>query len=423
MRTLSWILAVLLFAFPAAAGAVTMEEAVEYAEQYADDARIARETATEIEARGRQTTAFIWPQVNASASYLEIGDNREENRMFPFLNTPERDISAEIAGSQVLFAGMRIWNSLDLKDNLYEQADFTVKTGVRDVRGNVRQAFDEVLLERANVKILEDRVEQRRAELKDANDLWEAGVATPLDARQANLNLNFSLDALTSGQVSYEEALIDLNTVMGVPPGNELLVPEGRLEDHPDMDLLLDKLRDALARDDLLDLNSTRIRKAGARLEQDIAKGGYYPEVAFVSQAESSGPEFDEMDESWAVGIQMNWAIFEGWLTRAKTAAAAARVRQIEHGYRKTRRDLSGRIESFEVNLKALRKRIELQKEAVSLSRENYEDARGQYRAGTITLTRLGDFSLAYAEARFNLARLYYIQRRLARGMESLLNA
>ena len=57
----------------------------------------------------------------------------------------------------------------------------------------------------------------------------------------------------------------------------------------------------------------------------------------------------------------------------------------------------------------------------MNLSRQNYEDAREQYRAGTITLTQLGDFNLGYAEARFILQRLFFSRRGLLNNTEALL--
>ena len=69
----------------------------------------------------------------------------------------------------------------------------------------------------------------------------------------------------------------------------------------------------------------------------------------------------------------------------------------------------------------SLEKRIALKAEAERMAEDNYLDARGQYRSGTITLTRLGEFSLASAAARFGLLELYYKEQRLLAEAKSLL--
>jgi outer membrane protein TolC len=86
-----------------------------------------------------------------------------------------------------------------------------------------------------------------------------------------------------------------------------------------------------------------------------------------------------------------------------------------------TEKELKARVNSLGIRRTEVEERIKLQQESVSLAKENYEDARGHYRAGTITLTRLGEFSLSYAEVRFTLQSLFLRQRELASDMEQLL--
>ncbi|MBW2368833.1 MAG: TolC family protein, partial [Deltaproteobacteria bacterium] len=85
------------------------------------------------------------------------------------------------------------------------------------------------------------------------------------------------------------------------------------------------------------------------------------------------------------------------------------------------KKELAGEVERIDFNAVALKERAEIQQETVALSRDNYKDARAQYRAGTITLTRLGDFNLAYAEARFLLLRVYFLQQELNSDVLALL--
>ena len=117
------------------------------------------------------------------------------------------------------------------------------------------------------------------------------------------------------------------------------------------------------------------------------------------------------MDESWRVGLQASWDLMDGGAGRAAEAAARARMRRAEHAASQARKAVAGEMAAVRVNIESLAQRIILQREAVTLAAENYKDARGHYRAGTITLTRLGEFSLTTAEARFNLIRLYYLMR------------
>ena len=117
------------------------------------------------------------------------------------------------------------------------------------------------------------------------------------------------------------------------------------------------------------------------------------------------------MDQSWNIGVQVQWNIFDGGLLRASRSSQRTQLVIQTEKLTQTLRQLTAETQKLEVNLKSLDVRINLQTSAVDLSQRNYEDARGHYRAGTITLTRLGEFNLVYAEARFNLQQLYYLKR------------
>ena len=405
---------------PFSAFAITREAAVQYALEKSESMRIVEESAKSVRAEAQKVTAFTKPQFNMESLYLEMGDNSDPN---PFFETPDRNLSAEIAGSQLLFAGGRIWRSLELEKNLWNRADLQYSTGKRDIAKGVKMAFDTVLLEQAVLDILTDRLKQRQKELDDAKDLREAGMVTSLDVRQAMLNLRFAQDALKAEETSYREALIDFNLSLGRSGEEQPWIPEGKLEEIPDMNLLFARLKAALSEDELLDIAAGKNQTDAAELSYEIAKGEALPAVALVASAKTDGDEFDDTDESWNLGIQVNWNIFDGGLVRAKTASALSDLRIAEENLKKTKKMLAGEIEKISISIRSFEERIRLQKEAVHLSRQNYEDAREQYRAGTITLTQLGDFSLGYAEARFILQRLFFSRRGLLNNTEALLEA
>ncbi|QTA79135.1 Outer membrane efflux protein [Desulfonema limicola] len=413
-----FIIILIICLLPALCFAVTREAAIQYALEKSEDIKIAYQKSENMKAGARELAAFTKPQINMIGSHMEMGDNAEEN---PFFETPERNISASIEASQLLYAGGRIWNSLDLEKNLYNQADLIYAFEKRDIIKNVKSAFDSVLLEQALLDILKDRLMQRRNELEDAKDLRDVGMVTSLDVRQAQLNLNVTNDELKSAQASYESALINFNLAAGRQANTDLWIPEGKLDNIPDINEILEKLMQALSGENLLDINSLKTKVEASHLNYKITQGAKLPELALVSSLKSSGEKWDNTDESWNIGLQLNWNVFDGGSIRAKTASARSELNIAKENLNKTRKGIAGTVEKISIHIKSLEERILLQKQAVKLSRENYEDARGQYRAGTITLTSLGEFNLVYAETRFILQRLYFAQRDVLTQAEALL--
>jgi len=398
--------------------AITREAAVQYALENSESFRMNMETSEAMREQGRGVAAFTEPRFSLSGGYTRMGDNREDN---PYSASPDKDVSVEVTASKLLFAGGRIENSRYLGENFRRQADIQEQTGKRDIQSQVWMAFDAVLYQKAALDIQKDRLKQRQAEIEDAQDLKEAGMVTSLDVRQSKLNLHFAQDELKSGEALYENALTDFNLSIGRPENEDPQIPEGDLRKVPELKMIMSRLEASLSQNDFLDMQSVQARADAAKLNFEIAEGEDFPEVAVAASGKSNGEKLSNMDESWTLGIQVNWNIFDGGLVQAKSLEAKANMRKADENLTRTRKALAGDVEKIGVNLRSLEQRIRLQQEAVELSRENYEDARGHYRAGTITLTRLGEFNLSYAEARFNLLRLFFLQRQEQINAESLL--
>ena len=415
---LKFIILLLIAFYPSVASAITLEEALSLALKDSEAVRITVQTSEALRADAGKGIAFVKPQAKIGAGYLRTYSTMEGS---PNFETPDWLKSASIETSQVLWAGGRIWRSLELKENLNQLADIREKSGKRDIRREVKLAFYSVLFQKALLEIFEDRVAQREEELRDAEDLRDAGMVTSLDVRQAKLSLNNAIDGLRSGEESCSRAIIDFNIAIGRSGREGLLIPEGRLDRATELEAALKGLEDAFISDILVDIRLASRELVTSRLRYKIAKAEHLPELQLVASAESSNGNTGDMDELYAVGIQLTWNLLDGGLVNAKKAAARAEMRIAEDKLEKTRKELAGIIENFKVSAASLDKRIHLQQESVALSKENYEDARGHYRAGTITQTRLGEVNLAYAEARFNLLRLFFIEHKLLIRIDALL--
>lgn len=402
------------------AHAITRQEAVQYALENAENIRIVRQAAQQVREIGKQGVAFLKPQVNLSGGYTKLGTNAPDIPISE-LQYPERDLLAQAEISQLLYAGGRIWKSLALEKNLYKQADQQEISGIRDVVKAVKSVFDLVLYQKAGVEILKDRFLQRQRELEDAQRLWEVGMVTLLDVRQARLNLNFAHDGLKEMEASHRDALIDFNLALGRSMDEKLLNPEGTLDEIDGIDSMIQSLYDFIDADAFVDIELGKTEMETARLNHEVARSGYHPELLLFSTAATRGESRSDMDESWSVGLQVRWDFFDGGLTRSRTAEAASKLISARENLKKTRKNLYGRVEQIALNHETLKQRKTIQQETVKLAEENYEDARQQYLAGTMTLTTLGEFNLRFAEARFNLIGIYFLERQLMVETEALL--
>jgi outer membrane protein TolC len=356
------------------------------------------------------------------ARYLDLGSNAP--RLAPPLNffaPPESDVGASISASQVLFSGFKAYNAYQLEKALNAGAGLQFSSTVHNVLKDVRESFDQVLLARANLAILEDRVLQNESQYQDAKNLQEAGMVTRLDERQSQQALNLATDALKNGKAQLLAAINNFNVTLGRFAAQNPLIPEGDIADAPDMHQIIEKLDNMLEERTLLDIEKARADIKTSNLVYDISKGDYYPNLYLVAQGETAGEKPGSRDESWSFGVQLSWDIYDGGARKAARTKALAGLYQAREGLELAVRELSGAIENIKVGFVALEERIAIAKANVELARQNYEDAREQYREGMISITQLGDFNLYFAEARFSVTRLHYERRMLATAATLLL--
>lgn len=386
--------------------AITLQEAVDMALEKSEAAGMVTDEAEAMRAGARAGVSGLLPQLGIDAGYYRLGTNAEP---LPFYPNPDRQYEATLEAAQLLWAGGRVIKGFSLRGNLNSQAGVMERMGLSALRYKVASMYYGVLFERSRVRVLGDRVEQREQELSDARALGDAGIASPLDIRQAALSHSVARDSLMEGELAYRQALIDLNIELGNISLDEagLLVPEGEMGRAPGLMEALASMEQGLSDGDLPELRMSALAGREAELRHGVAWGKSFPELWLVGSATASGQETSAMDESWMAGLNIKFNIYDGGLRGAERAGALWENRRAGREHERTRKLVSGRVFSMRMRSDTLDERIRLRTEAVEMATGNYEDARAEYRAGLSTLTRLGEFNLALAEARLGLLGLY----------------
>ncbi|MBF0573718.1 MAG: TolC family protein, partial [Desulfamplus sp.] len=368
--------------FSSYADAITLEDAIKKALSSSDQARVIEENRKYLDAEAKKVDAFTKPRVDTSIKYYELGTTAEDN---PFMATPDRQMSTGFTASKLLWSGDRINESRALKENLIKLAQIQESSMKRDLSKQVANAFIAVLYQQARITILTDRVKQRTDELNDATDLFEAGMVTNLDVREAKLQLHVAADALSSGQSEFHTALVDFNLAIG-ETGEEtqtLLVPEGGLIRPQILNQKLTKLETLYKDKQQIDIKKAEQAVNVAEKSLSIAKDESKPALSLIAGTEYIGEKAEDMEASWNAGAQMSWNFYDGGTIDANIASARADKKSREATLRQAEKSISGTLNKLRTEVDSLNKRIKLQEETVILSNGNYEDARGLYLNGT----------------------------------------
>jgi outer membrane protein len=243
---------------------------------------------------------------------------------------------------------------------------------------------------------------------EDAQNRLNNGLATKpdvLEATAARTQSDFDLQAAIGAQ---DIARGNLATTMGLPPGTAFQVQEiGELTTPSAMADSVDKDIDrAFAqRPDLL-AQMARVRAANASIKQ--ARSTYFPNLSFSGDgglARAYGqqdllPGTYAQGETWDVGLQLKWTLFDGARREHEIAQAVAEKRAAQADIDVLRDQIADQVWTAYSNMKtALRQQLAAAA-LLTASDQSYEAARESYNYGVRNLLDVVSAQRVLAQAR-----------------------
>jgi outer membrane protein TolC len=274
----------------------------------------------------------------------------------------------------------------------------------------VYETFYEALMNDQGVRVTEEgvRIAQRHLELAQAR--FEAGSAARLDVLRAEVELANAraklIRARSAADVSYQA----LRTVLSLPPSTSLQLA-GNLDEVPTIPEAARLDATIAARADIRAIGQQR--EAAERLVS-LANADLKPTVAFSGnfQYQEDGLDhlLDGANRSYQLGLAVSVPLFAAPSVAARRSAAAARVRQAEHGANAALDAARLEVASASSALTAAGEIVATQRKAVELAREGLAIAEVSYENGVITAAELNDARLSLLETEWELMQAQYGQ-------------
>lgn len=393
-----------------------LRTAITYALENNFAIRQARERIREQEGLIVEVKSLALPNASVNSSYTTNADELSSDRGGG-PNSPSDTQNWQIALNvrQTLFSGGGVRAALNAQKALREAALLDLQATINDALFEVRTRFFNVLLAREQIRVQESNVQLLGEQLTIARNRFEAGASSNFEVLRAEVALANAQPALIRARNYYRTAIDELRQSLGYHnPRAESIrkVPDfvGTLDITPvsyELETALTAARE----------NRPELRRL-ARLEDaresgvQNAKSGYYPNLALVGgyQFRKSGfsNRFAESLDGWVVGLQSDWAVFDGRATAGRVAQARSQLNQARLLTEEStlaievdvRRSLSSLQEAAEL-ADAARKVVAQAEEALRLA-----DAR--YGAGTVTQLDVLEARVALTESRLNQLQANY---------------
>jgi outer membrane protein len=303
-------------------------------------------------------------------------------------NLRQEDYNAIVKLEQNLYTGGAVSSQVAIAQLNIAKANYDLQETISRVTMDVRIAFNELLLNRAKVRVHEDSVRVFEQELKGEQENFNAGIVGKLNVQRAEVALANERPEFFSAQTDLKNSYLRLAELFGtdIPPGTQAPPFEiaGQLQyrpDHPD-------LNDCLARADA-NRGIIKAREKDIEIEDNqyvLDRSSTRPHVRAFSGYEiyserdpDVGPEFNY---GGVVGINATWNIFDGHATKGRMQATRARREAAVQALAAAQRSVTSEVRSAFFDLQQADRVLESETKNVQTADEALEMARGNFAAG-----------------------------------------
>ncbi len=281
-------------------------------------------------------------------------------------------------------------------------ADLNLEDAKQQVKWQTARAYYRALQYRDEIDVQQEAINLLNEHLRTVQIQFEVGTVAMSDVLATNVQLANSQQNLNTAQGNYENALAELNNIIGLPADTDLILNnEQNFSDAitSEADCLkyaLEHRPDGIAA-------AYAVKQAEASVS--ATKSGFRPNVSAVIQGTMSGEgafKADHTRERWAAGVQLNWDIFDNNVTSAQVQQAKATQRKAESVARQQLEQIRLEIREAYTNLKIAEKNIAVTFGAVKQAEEQYLIAKVRYEEGVDTNLTVMDAQEKLTAARTN---------------------
>jgi outer membrane protein TolC len=380
---LSMLIAAALPASPRAFGipAYTMEQAVAVAQEHNPEILIAHKKV--LAARGGfiEARSGFLPSLSSNGLY----DKRQTQSE---TNLRQEDYNAILKLEQNLYTGGAVTSQVAIAHLNIDKANYDLQEIVSRVTMDVQIAFNELLLNRAKVRVREDSVKVLDEELKNQQEQLSAGIVSKLNVERAEVALANERPELFNAQTELQNSYLRLAELFGtdVRPGAQTPPFEisGELQYRPNHA----DLNDCLAR---ADVNRPVIKARQKDIEIEdrqyvLDRSATRPHIRAFSGYEvysERDPDVgQEFNYGGVVGINATWNIFDGFATKGRMQATRARREAAVEALAAARRSVASEVRSAFLDLQQAERVLETETKNVQTADEALEMAKGNFAAG-----------------------------------------
>jgi outer membrane protein len=388
--------------------ALTLDETFAQALVRSEVVATQSELIRQAEERYRQAGAALHPTVSGVASYTWQDSGARD-----LTASPTRQPLARLTATQPLFRGFREFAAVRQSQALVDAQGDDYQNARVQLFKDVAQNFYDVLTLEQELKNLDEQIDQYRQREKELSDRVRIGRSRPGET----LTVQSTVSTL---RAQVEQRKAELNAarevfafLSGQPAPTPLRDAEAIPADPGALDAYLARL--ALRPD----VKAAQRRLAAAQENISVARGAHLPSLDLNANRylERTGA-LENVD--WDVQLALTVPLYAGGSVQSRVREAQSQSTQAELGVSQVKRQAEQEIRSLHQSVMLDRSQLAALEMATDAARKNYETQQRDYRFGLVTnldvlqaLTVFQENQRALDRARYT-AKLNYLRLQAA---------
>jgi len=407
-----------------------------------DAVRIALEKHPAMDAAGAQVSAAETRLRQAHSGYLPKLDyseswQRSNNPVFVFsslltqhqfsernfqvgpLNRPDflNNFQSQVTLDQMVYDAGQTKTRMRSAELGQDMAGEQRRRTEMDVIARVIRAYNAVILSQDSLNVAQEAVRSAEADLRRADSVREAGMATDADVLSIRVHLASVREQEIRRGNDLEVAKAALNDALGLPLETRhnlttslaaLPAPAGALEEQ---------VRNA--EQNRPELKQMKLSTTLAETQSQAARSSLLPQVSFRVAFEADRQRFvNRGGANWYAGAFLRWNLFNGFADQARIEEANQEIIRAKAQQRQFDSAVRLQVRQAHLNLAAAQERLKVTEATVAEAEENLRIVKNRYENGLTNVTELLRSETALLEARLRRLAAVHDQRLAATDLQ-----
>ena len=379
---------------------LTLQEAIDLGMSYNKQLKVSQTKVAISGTKYKQELGLLAPNVAINSSVAHNSENIPFISNVPFgafgnVTIPATTYNYYLNSlniSQVVFAGLRGWNTLFTYRDQIKAAKYDLDADKMTVRNNIIISYYNHYKLTESKKVVDQNIQVTQLRLKDVQNMQTVGMALKNDVLQVQVTLSNLQQGAADVQSAIDISNYNMDVMLGLPDTTKIeIVDAGLISDKADFNVqngllnALQKRPEIKAADVRLDLSHKALR---------IARGMYSPVISGGFNFYYNEPNQREFfvqnlhfKDSWDIGVKLSWNITGLVTTQFQTKEAKLNIQQAEAQHEQLNDNIRMEVHSnYSAYMLALDK-IKLSTTSVDQALENQRMTKDQYANGVKNLT------------------------------------